>query len=97
MIVLPEVRVWRDERRDLSQHAASESQPQYREPSALIVIQPEPPAAQLRLERAVLFEEEGDYIALLPLEPSKQRREQHLQRNHRKTLRQSEPAPSFRT
>ena len=57
-----------------SQHAAFESQPQHRESSALIVDQPESPAAQLRLERAILFAEKGDYIALLPLEPSKQRR-----------------------
>ena len=66
--------VWRDESRDLSQHAPAESQPQHREPSALIVVQPKPSAAQLRLQRAVLFAEEGDHIALLALEPSKQSR-----------------------
>ena len=77
-----ENRVWRDERRNLSQHAASEALPQHREPSALVIVQPEPPAAQLRLEGAVLFAEEGDHIALLAIKPSKQRRQQHLQRNH---------------
>ena len=75
--------VWRDERRNFSQHAASESLPQHGEPSALTIVQPEPLAAQLRLEGAVLFAEEGDHIALLALEPAKQRRPQHLQRYHR--------------
>lgn len=75
--------VGRDERRNFSQHAASESLPQHGEPSALTIVQPEPLAAQLRLERAVLFAEEGDHIALLALKPAKQRRQQHLQRNHR--------------
>ena len=62
--------IGRDERRNFLQHAAPESPPQYGEPSALIIVQPEPLAAQLRLERAVLFAEEGDHIALLALEPA---------------------------
>ena len=45
-----------------------------------------PTAAQLRLQRAVLFTKEGDHIALLTLEPPNQRRQQHLQRNHTSTL-----------
>ena len=36
-----EKRVWRDERCNLAQHAASESPPQHGQPSALIIIQPE--------------------------------------------------------
>lgn len=66
-----------------------------RESPVLFIIQPEPPAAQLHLEGAVLFAEKGDHIALLAIEPSKQRRQQHLQRNHTSTLRHSEPAPVF--
>jgi hypothetical protein len=78
----PENRVWRDKRCELSQQAASEPLPEHREPSTLIVVQPEPTAAQLRFQRAVLFTEEGDHIALLGLEPCQQRRQQHLERNH---------------
>ena len=37
----------------------------------------------LRLERAVLFAEEGDHNALLAPEPAKPRCQEHLQRNHR--------------
>ena len=67
-------RVWRNERRDLAQPAASESLPQHCEPPALIIVQPKPPAAQLRLQYTVLLAEEGDHVALLGPEPAKQTR-----------------------
>ena len=57
--------------------------------------QPKPPAAQLRLQHAVLFTEKGDHIALLGLEPPKQRRQQHLQRNHTARLYATRAASVF--
>ena len=80
-------RVGRDERRELAQHAATKALAEHRETPALVVIQSQSPAAQLHFQHAVLFAEEGDHIALLAFEPSKQRGQQHLQRNHPSTLR----------
>jgi hypothetical protein len=60
--------VWRDERRHLSQSAASESLSEHRETTALVIVETQRPVTQLRLQRAVLFVE----IALLAFEPSKQ-------------------------
>ena len=73
------------------QRTASEALPQHSETSTLIVVQPEPPRAQLRLQHAILLAKERDHIALLRLEPRQQRRQQHLQRNHPYTL----PIPSL--
>jgi hypothetical protein len=42
------------------QYAASESLPQHRQPPALVIVQAEPSAPQLHLERAVLFAQESD-------------------------------------
>jgi hypothetical protein len=44
-----------------------------------VVSQPQPPAVQLRLENAVLFPQEFQNIALLPLEPAEQRGDDHVQ------------------
>jgi hypothetical protein len=68
------------------QHAASEAVPEHPETMALIIVQPEPPVAQLRLQDAILFAKKGDHIALLGLEPRQPRRPQHLERNHASTL-----------
>ena len=82
-----ENRVGRHESCELAQQATSKPLAQQRETAALIIIQPQPSATQLCLEYAILFAEEGDHIALLAIQPSKQRGKQHLQRNHASTLR----------
>jgi hypothetical protein len=41
------------------QHAASEAVPEHPETMALIIVQPEAPVAQLRLQDAILFAKEG--------------------------------------
>ena len=83
LAVPPQNGIWRDDGRDVLQHAPSESVPKQRETTALIIVQPQPPATQLRLERPVLFAQERDDVMLLALEPSQQCHQQHLQRNHR--------------
>ena len=70
--------VRRDDGRHVAQRAASESLPKHREPSTLVIVRPQPPAAQPCLQRAVPFVEKGNHVALLALEPSQQRRQQHL-------------------
>lgn len=47
---------------------------QHREASALVIVQPQPPLTQLRLQRSILLTQKHDYIPLLGLELSKQRR-----------------------
>ena len=48
---------------------------QHRQTPALSIVQSQPTAAQLHLPRAVLFAKVGDHIALLTIEPPKQRRQ----------------------
>jgi hypothetical protein len=70
-----ENRVGRDERSELVQRAAREAVSQHRQTPALSIVQSQPTAAQLHLQRAVLFAKVGDHIALLTIEPPKQRRQ----------------------
>jgi hypothetical protein len=67
-----------DERRHLTQHAASKSMPEHREAPSLHIIQPQPASSQLRFQCAILLAEERDDIMLLAHEPSKQRGKEHL-------------------
>jgi hypothetical protein len=64
-------RVWRDERRHLSEDSASEPLPEDRETPALLIVQLQLASGQLRLQRAILLAKERDHVALLALEPSK--------------------------
>jgi hypothetical protein len=52
-----------------------------------VVIQPQSPAVQLRVQYAVLFPQEFDDIALLLFEPAEQRRKDQVQRKHSRSLR----------
>ena len=61
-----------------TQDAASESLPKHRETSTFVVVQPQPPTAQLRLECPVLFAEECDHIGPLALASAKEDHEQHV-------------------
>jgi len=71
-------RIGRDERRHLSQDAASKSLPEHREPPSLGIVQLQPPSSQLGFQRAILLAKKRDHIALLALEPSEQSGEEHL-------------------
>ena len=81
-------RIGRDERRHLTQCRAAEALPQHRETSPLRVVQPQPASSQLCFQRATLFAQECDHTALLALQLSEQREEEHLERNHGASLRQ---------
>ena len=74
---------------------ASETLPQHRKTSPLIIIQSQPTATQLRLQHAVLLAEKGNHVALFSLEPPKQARQQHLQRNHGAHSNADEPGAIF--
>jgi len=67
-----------DERRHPSQNAASKSLPEHREPPPLGIVQLHPPSRKLGLQCAILLAKERDHVALLALEPSRDRREEHL-------------------
>jgi len=86
----------RDEGRHLSQHAAAESLAKHRKPSALVIVQPQSSATQLRLQHAVLFAQEGDHLALLTLKYSKQRPSSITSESTRRVYANGQP-PSFRT
>jgi hypothetical protein len=53
-----------------------------------VVTEPHSPAVQLRLQYAVLFPQEFDDIALFPFEPAEQRRDDQMEREHARSLRQ---------
>jgi transposase InsO family protein len=84
-----------DERRHVLQYGASEPLPEHRETPALSIRQPQPAAGQLRFQGAIFLAQERDHITLLSFEPSEQRGEQHLKRNHASTLRELEPVRVF--
>jgi hypothetical protein len=87
--VPPENRVRRDDRRDVGKDSPSEALTDDGETPTFIVIQPQPPALQLRLQYTVLFPQKFNDIALLLLKPAKQRGDNQLQRRHPRSLRQT--------
>ena len=84
-----ENRVRRDDRRDVREDPTAEALTDDGETPTFVVIQPQPPAVQLRLQNAVLFAQEFDDVALLPFEPAEQRRNDQVQRKHARSLRQT--------
>jgi hypothetical protein len=59
------------------------------QPPTFVVAELHSSAVQLRLQDAVLFPQEFDNIALLPFEPTEQRRDDQMQRKHARSLRPS--------
>ena len=80
--------VGRDKRRHVSQYGASEPLPEHRETPPLPIVQVQPASRQLGSQHAILLPKKHDHIALLSLEPSEQRDEEHLERKHAVSLRQ---------
>jgi hypothetical protein len=74
-----ENRVRRDKGRDVAKGASADLVSQHRQPSTLIVGQPDATAAQLRLESPILFAQEVDDIALLSLKPANKRHDQEME------------------
>ena len=74
----------------------AEAVPDDGETPPFVVIQPHSPAVQLRLQYAVLFPQELDDIGLFPFEPAEPRRDDQVERNHTRSLRQRRRS-SFRT
>ena len=70
----PEDRLWRGQRRDLREHSTSQALTEDGETPTFVVTQLQPSTAQLSLEYPVLLPQEVDHVALLPFEPSEQRR-----------------------
>jgi hypothetical protein len=70
--------VGRDERRHVSQYGATEPLPEHRETPPLRIVQLQPASRQLSFQRPILLPKKRDHIALLALEPSEQRSEEHL-------------------
>ena len=75
-------RVWCHKRRDMAKGSSADLVSQHRQPPTLIVAQLDATAAQLRLQSPILFAEEVDDIALLSLDPTKERHEQKMEREH---------------
>ena len=75
-------RVWGDERGYFSEYAASEALPEYRKTPPLPIVQVQPASCQLGFQHPILLPEKDDHVALLALEPSEQRGEEHLERKH---------------
>jgi hypothetical protein len=62
--------VRRDDRRDFHEDPAAQALSDDRETPTVVIIQPQPPAVQLRFQDAVLFAQEFDDLVLLLLEPA---------------------------
>jgi len=80
--VPPEDRLRRDQRRDLREHSTSQALTEDGEAPSFVVTQLQPSTAQLALENPVLLAQEFDYVPLFPFEPSEQRRNKEMKRNH---------------
>ena len=75
----PEDRLRRDQRRE---HSTSQALTEDGEAPSFVVTQLQPSTAQLALENPVLLAQEFDYVPLFPFEPSEQRRNKEMKRNH---------------
>src|ERR1700674_420743 len=69
----PENRVWRDDRGDLTQPPTSQPVPADGEPTPLVLAQPKAPATQLTPQDSVLFDQIGQGLLLLTIQPADQR------------------------
>ena len=83
----PEDRLRRDQRRDLREHSTSQALAEDGETPPFVVTQLQASTVQLSLENPVLLAQEFDHVPLLPFDPSEQRRDKEIQRNHRGSLR----------
>jgi hypothetical protein len=84
----PEDSVRRHDSGHVRQHPTAEALAEDGEPPPFIVAQPYPASVQLRPEHTVLFPQEFDDIAPLAVHPAEQRRDEQVQRNHGRSLRQ---------
>ena len=80
--------VRRHEGCDLRKQAATETVSQFGQTPALMILEPQPVPGEPGLQHSVLFAQERDDIGLLTLEPSAQRGDQQLKREHGRSLRQ---------
>ena len=71
-----------DQRRDLREHSTSQALTEDGEAPSFVVTQLQPSTAQLSLENPALLAHEFDYVPLFPFEPSEQRRNKEMKRNH---------------
>jgi len=94
--VPPEDRIRRDQRRDLREHTTSQALTEDGETPTIAVTQLQPSTAQLSLENSVLLAQEFDHVPLLLFEPSEERRDKELQRNHGASLCQCLVDPVLR-
>ena len=78
----PEDGIRRDQRRDLREHSTSQALAEDGETPPFVVTQLQASTVQLSLENPVLLAQKCDYVPLLPFEPSEQRRDKEMQRNH---------------
>ena len=75
-------RVRRYERCDVAQRPSANPVSEDSEPPPLIIGQTQSAAVQLPLQDPVLFAQEVDDVSLLVLEPSEQRSQNQLKRDH---------------
>jgi hypothetical protein len=76
-----------DQRRHLREHSTPQALAEDGKTPPFIVTQLQASAVQLSLEHSVLLAQEFDHVPLLPFEPSEERRNKEMQRNHRASLR----------
>ena len=74
--------IWRHEGRDLCEPPAPKPMSQYSEAVALAVVETQALASEPGLQQSILFTQERDDIGLVTLEPSTQRDDQQLEREH---------------
>lgn len=76
-----------DNRCDVREESTAEALAHDGETPTFVVAQPNTSGTELRLQDAILFQEEFDGIALFPFEPAEQRRDNQVQRKHTCSLR----------
>lgn len=74
-----EQRVWRDDRRNLTQRPTTHPKRKYGEPPPVVIVQTQTPPTQLPAQEAVFFDQVGQRLPLPALEPAGQNQPQHLE------------------
>jgi hypothetical protein len=75
-------RVWRDNRGHLAQRGTPETVSTHRQPTPLIIREPQPSAAQLGSQNSILFCQVPDHVLLLATEPAGVGGEEELKGGH---------------
>lgn len=78
----PQNRLWRNNRGHLTQRGTPETMSERRQPTPVVIREPQPSAAQLGPQDPILFHQIPDHVLLLLTQPAGEGGEEELKRGH---------------